>query len=176
MPSNAAKSKRNMPPGANGEKRLRLADLLPDRENANKGTPRGNQMIEDSLQSCGAGRSILIDKNGVIIAGNKSAEVAGQVGIEEVIVVPSDGRRLVAVQRTDLDLSDPASKARLLSLYDNRTAELNLDWIPDRIAELPEEERQKLWTAKELEALFGVETSDGSAKAEHLCPKCGYEW
>jgi hypothetical protein len=54
-------------------KHRKLADLTPDRKNANKGTPRGSQMIEDSFRQYGAGRSILIDKNGLIIAGNKSA-------------------------------------------------------------------------------------------------------
>jgi DNA modification methylase len=184
MPSKAAKSKQAntravgpKPPSTDDHKRLRLSDLRADLANANKGTERGNQMLEDSLQSCGAGRSILIDRNGIIVAGNKTAEVAGQVGIEEVIVVPSDGRRLVAVQRTDLDLSDPASKARLLATYDNRTSELNLEWLPERIAELPEEERRKLWTAAELRALLGDTTGEGPApqidKAAELQAKWG---
>jgi hypothetical protein len=50
----------------------RISDLQPDAKNANKGTPRGNQMIEDSLREYGAGRSILLDKHGRIIAGNKT--------------------------------------------------------------------------------------------------------
>jgi len=74
----------------------KLVDLTPDTRNANKGSPRGNQMIEDSLRQYGAGRSILLDKHGRIIAGNKTAENAGAIGMEDVLVVQSDGTRLVA--------------------------------------------------------------------------------
>lgn len=89
----------------------KLADLTPDAKNANRGTERGGQMVEDSLRTYGAGRSILIDKHGVIIAGNKTAEHAGSIGFEDVIIVPTDGTKLVAVQRTDLDLAtDQAAK------------------------------------------------------------------
>jgi len=39
--------------------------------NANRGTERGTSALESSLELYGAGRSILLDKNGIIIAGNK---------------------------------------------------------------------------------------------------------
>ena len=61
-------------------------------------------MLENSLRKYGAGRSILTDKNGRIIAGNKTFEMAGQIGFEDVDVIKSDGTKLIAVQRTDLDL------------------------------------------------------------------------
>ena len=48
----------------------KLKDLTPDSRNANKGTPRGNQMIEDSLRQYGAGRSILLD---VIVTRGENA-------------------------------------------------------------------------------------------------------
>lgn len=54
----------------------KLSDLAPDARNANKGTERGNAMIENSLRQFGAGRSILLDRHGRIIAGNKTAENA----------------------------------------------------------------------------------------------------
>lgn len=54
---------------------LRISDLIPDDRNANKGTERGNGLLERSLQQYGAGRSILIDKNNRIIAGNKTVEI-----------------------------------------------------------------------------------------------------
>jgi len=60
--------------------RAKLKDLTFDEHNANKGTERGTAMLADSLQELGAGRSILIDRNNRIIAGNKTAEQAGQVG------------------------------------------------------------------------------------------------
>ncbi len=54
----------------------RISDLVPDSANANRGTERGSAMIEDSLRKFGAGRSILIDKHGNVIAGNKTLEHA----------------------------------------------------------------------------------------------------
>ena len=89
-----------------------LADLTQDDRNANRGTERGGAMIERSLRTCGVGRSILIDKNGKIIAGNKTAGNAGMIGIEDVQVVESNGTKLIAVQRTDLDLDNETDTPR----------------------------------------------------------------
>jgi hypothetical protein len=110
----------------------RLDDLLPDEQNANQGTDRGRALLDKSLRDFGAGRSILLDKNGRVIAGNKTREQAAEVGIQDVIVVQTDGSQLVAVQRTDLDLTtDP--KARALAYADNRVAELDLSWKVEQI-------------------------------------------
>jgi len=38
-----------------------IKDLKPDAQNANKGTPRGLKLLDDSLRKYGAGRSILIE-------------------------------------------------------------------------------------------------------------------
>ena len=64
----------------------KLSDLTADTRNANKGTARGAAMIRESLRSYGAGRSILLDRNGAIIAGNKTAENAGALGHKDVII------------------------------------------------------------------------------------------
>ncbi len=56
-----------------------LADLTPDGENFNKHTEFGQKLLEDSLRKFGAGRSILVDKDGNIIAGNSTAETAAFV-------------------------------------------------------------------------------------------------
>jgi len=50
---------------------MNLSDLQHDPHNANRGTPRGRKTLATSLQQFGAGRSILVDKDGIIIAGNK---------------------------------------------------------------------------------------------------------
>jgi hypothetical protein len=52
-------------------KTLKIKDLIPDDKNFNKGTEFGNSLIEKSFRKFGAGRSILLDKNNRIIAGNK---------------------------------------------------------------------------------------------------------
>lgn len=102
-------------------------DLVPDSRNANRGSMRGSAMVEESFARNGAGRSVLADKNGKLIAGNKSANAYVETGGEDVIVVKTDGSKLVVVQRTDLDLdNDP--KARELAYADNRTAQIGLDW------------------------------------------------
>lgn len=102
------------------------ADLQLDPENANDGTERGLELLRESVDQCGFGRSILADKNGVVIAGNKTFQVASERGLE-VEVVQSSGDELVIVQRTDLDLSKNP-EARQLAYYDNRVQELDLNW------------------------------------------------
>jgi hypothetical protein len=134
---------------------VKLKDLIPDSRNANKGSERGGQMIENSLRQYGAGRSILIDKNGRIIAGNKTHENAGAIGLsDDVIVVQSDGTKLVAVQRTDLDLTkDKAAKE--LAIADNRTSEVSLSWSVDVLKELDTEiDLKEFWTEAELDLLL----------------------
>jgi hypothetical protein len=133
----------------------KLRDLTPDAKNANKGTERGARMVEDSLRQYGAGRSILVDKNLRIIAGNKTAENAGSIGLEDVIIVPTDGTKLVAVQRTDLDL-ETDSAAQELAIADNRSSQVSLEWDPVVLKEL-DVDLAKFWTEEELEHLFDYE-------------------
>ena len=116
-----------MTAGAIDTRVVKTRELQLDDRNANLGTDRGRGMLDKSLRDHRAGRSILVDRNGKVIAGNKTLQSAAGVGIEEIIVVPTDGSRLVAVQRTDLDL-DTDADARALAYADNRVAELDLAW------------------------------------------------
>lgn len=109
----------------------KISDLIPDHANANKGTERGRYALEASLRQYGAGRSILLDKNGRIIAGNKTAEVAADVGLDDVLIVQTDGTKIVAVQRTDLDIDSP--EGRGLAYADNRVGELSLSWDAEQV-------------------------------------------
>jgi len=165
----------------------KLADLTPDPNNANLGTERGMNLLETSLAQFGAGRSILVDKHGKIIAGNKTAETAGSLGMDDVIVVETDGTKVVAVQRTDLDL-DNDIKARELAYADNRISELDLNWDLEKLqkdlAEGIDLEGHGLWVESELKNLFEIEASppeefkdyDEDIDTDHKCPKCGYQW
>lgn len=167
----------------------RVTDLTPDRRNPNRGSERGLGMLEASLRQHGAGRSILVDRNLKIVSGNHVAEVAVAIGLEDCIVVPTDGRKLVVVQRTDLDLDSPAGRA--LSVADNRTSEIGLSWDTEVLAELAADE------AVDLSSLFSpVELADllheaapvpkfQPAHVEHRldqladnvrCPRCGFGW
>jgi DNA modification methylase len=131
----------------------KLSDFTPDKGNANKGTQRGLKALDTSLRQYGAGRSILVDKNGKIIAGNKTAERAADLGIDDVIVVQTDGNQLVAVQRTDLDLDSEDGKARALATYDNRSGQLDLDWDIDALSTVDVDVLKDLWTVDELDEL-----------------------
>jgi hypothetical protein len=110
------------------------AGLQPDRENANEGTQRGRGLLEKSLRQLGAGRSILTDKDGNVIAGNKTLESAADIDLP-VRIVETDGNELVVVKRTDLDLySETDKRARQLAYADNKIAEVDLAWKPEQIA------------------------------------------
>ncbi len=109
------------------KKITRLSELSPDVRNANKGTQRGRGMVEASLREVGAGRSIVVDKDGRVIAGNKTLEAAADIGLE-IEVIHTDGKRLIVVQRDDLDLSDDTGHARKLAYLDNQASSVGLAW------------------------------------------------
>jgi DNA modification methylase len=98
---------------------------------------------------------VLADRHGRLIAGNKTVEAARRLQLP-IQVVETDGRRLVVVQRTDLDLSTDA-RARQLALADNRIAELDLAWDPAILKQLQAEalDIATLWTEEEFERLLG---------------------
>jgi hypothetical protein len=109
-----------------------ISDLKGDPSNANKGTPRGRAALRASLNRLKAGRSVLMDADGHLIAGNKTWEVYGEEGGEKVIIVETDGNTLVAVKRTDLHLGDPQRDE--LAFADNRVGQLDLDWDSNALA------------------------------------------
>jgi hypothetical protein len=131
-----------------------LSDLTPDPHNANRGTPRGLDALDRSLREFGAGRGVLIDRAGRIIAGNKTAERARRLGLP-LRVIQTDGRQLIAVQRSDLDLTTDRA-ARDLAIADNRVGELDLDWDPNVLAQLQAEglDLSSWWTAEEFATLL----------------------
>lgn len=115
----------------------KLEDLRPDSRNANRGTKRGLDLLEKSLLRLGAGRSIVVDRAGNVIAGNKTLEVAAELGLP-IEVVETDGKRLVVVRRTDLDLD--SKNGRELAVADNRTSEVGLEWDAAEVVALIEED------------------------------------
>lgn len=131
----------------------RIEDLQPDDKNANRHTERGLGLLEKSLRKYGAGRSILVDRDGRVIAGNATLEAAAEMGLG-VRVVETDGRELVVVQRNDLSLDDP--KARELAVADNRVAQVDLDFDPAVLKELAGEgaDLSDFWTPGEMEELM----------------------
>ena len=114
-------------------KKVSLDEITPDKYNANMGTERGKASLDTSLQRYGAGRSILLDRNNKIIAGNQTFASAGELGFEDVIVVESDGKSLIAVKRTDMDLDD--KDGREMAYADNKVGSDNLNWDVSRLEE-----------------------------------------
>lgn len=133
----------------------KTTDYQPDPANANVGSERGLRALDDSLSKYGAGRSILVDKNGYVIAGNKTLERAHDLGIEDVVEIDSDGHTLIAVRRTDLDLLTD-TKARELAYADNRVAEIDLSWNAEQLlADLNAgADLSQFWREDELQALL----------------------
>ena len=140
-------------------RQAKISDLTPDPNNANQGTERGAYMVRRSLEKLGAGRSVLIDKNGVLIAGNKTTKAAYELGIENAIIVPTDGSQLVVVQRTDLDLSTDA-KAQELAIADNRTGEIGLAWDNAVLEELAQDVSLDDWFTPEEMAGWDIDLDD----------------
>lgn len=165
-----------------------ISDLLQDDHNANAGTDRGREMVAFSLQAYGAGRSVVVDKNNRLIAGNKTVEAAAAIGMDDVIVVPSDGTKLIVVQRTDLDL-DTDLQARELAVADNRASEVGLAWNPEELRLLSEQGANigRFFDDKEFAELlpqvtpdFEAATSDEQGQLDQKdpvkCPSCGHEF
>jgi site-specific DNA-methyltransferase (adenine-specific) len=115
----------------------KIDQLIQDGRNLNKGTEQGKRLITKSLSEFGAGRSVLIDKNNRIIAGNKTHENAKEIGMEDVIVVETDGTKLVAVKRTDVDLD--SKQGREMALADNATVKVDLEWDTDAMNDVAED-------------------------------------
>lgn len=127
-----------------------VGDLTPDKRNARKHTPRNVGAIVSALHEVGAARSIVIDEDGVVLAGNATIEAAAEAGITKVQVVDADGETVVAVRRSGLT---PEQKTRL-ALFDNRAAEL-ADWDTDVLRQLADEGALAgMFEADELAALL----------------------
>ena len=129
-----------------------ITKLVLDEKNANKGTKRGRELLGDSLEKYGAGRSVVVDRHNRVIAGNKTVEAAVAAGMKSIAVIETDGSSLVAVQRGDLDLKKD-KKARELAIADNRIGEIDLDWNPEVLASLDVDLKQ-FWNENELIALL----------------------
>ena len=111
-----------------------------DERNYRKHSDKNKKIIKKSLKELGAGRSILLDKENSLIAGNGVYEQAQALGIP-VRVIETDGSELIAVKRTDLATAD--DKRRKLALADNAASDfsefdvpaLQADWSNDALAE-----------------------------------------
>lgn len=127
-----------------------ISELKFDDKNFNKHTEYGMSLLEKSLRENGAGRSILIDKDNNIIAGNGIIEAAGSIGLENIKIIETTGDEIVAVKRTDISLD--SEKGRQMALDDNATSAIDLEWNKELI-----QEESKKWglDINRYEELFG---------------------
>lgn len=151
------------------EKQTDAVQITFDARNYRKHGKKNKDLIKKSLEELGAGRSVLIDKENSLIAGNGVFEQAQALGIP-VRVIETDGKELIAVKRTDLATAD--EKRKKLALADNAASDLSewdvpvleTDWAKDVLAdwgvELPEavndEGLKKLLDEADFESLNDV--------------------
>lgn len=136
----------------NMEKEKEEVEITFDQRNYRKHSKKNKDLIKKSLEELGAGRSVLLDKENSLVAGNGVFEQAKALGIP-VRVVETDGSELIAVKRTDLATKD--EKRKKLALADNATSDLSewdvplikTDWAKDMLdnwgVELPEVVNEK---------------------------------
>ena len=111
-----------------------ISKLTPDPNNARKRTPLSASVIRKSLEQFGAARSIVVDENDVIRAGNGTFEEAGQLGIEKVVTIEVDGNTIVAVKRKGLT----EEQWKQYAIADNTASDFST-WDFDILSELTQE-------------------------------------
>ena len=138
------------------------ADLIQDEHNYRKHSDKNKQRIKKSIDECGFGRSVVVDADDVLVAGN---------GVQSVIpedtpvrVIETDGTELVVVKRTDLHVGD--EKRKKLALADNATSD-QVEWDFDAI-------EADGWEASEL-SNWGISRSETDRLSELKFQSVYYE-
>ncbi len=164
-----------------------IDDLKADPANVRQHPEQNKRVTRSSLKRFGAVRSIVIDGHNVVLAGSMTLEAARAAGIREVVLIESDGKKLIAIQRKDLQGSDATAYA----LADNRSSDLSLfdaDVLADQLQKMADDgiSLEDLgWNPDQLDLQFdesAVETVDESdvsrldEKTKLKCPKCGHEF
>ena len=159
---------------------MELKDIKYDKKNYRKHSDQNKALIKKSIEEVGLGRSVVIDSENELIAGN--GVVSQLPKGTKIKVIETDGSELVVVKRTDLKTND--EKRKQLAIMDNSTGD-KVEWDYPLL--------QADFDGPELED-FGVpvfETSDLSdiedffkdsdIKKEKMpkkvvCPHCGKEF
>jgi hypothetical protein len=145
---------------------LAVDGLRLDTANRRAHDARNLAMIAESLQTVGAARSIVIDEDNTVLAGNGVTEGARLAGLTRVRVVDTDGDELIAVRRRGLT----AEQKRHLAMYDNRTGELSTwDLAQLRADDMQGLDLRPFFTDDERTALLALpEAGDWQAAAAGL--------
>ena len=154
-------------------KRVKLSEIRPYEKN-----PRRNDSAVDvvaaSIKEFGWQQPIVVDKDGVIIAGHTRYKAAKKLKCKEVPVVYAD------------NLTEEQVKAYRLA--DNKVGEIanwDFDMLKIELADLADIGFDMkpfdfdFDRAKEQEEDNAPESFDeftGAEQVRHTCPRCGYEW
>ena len=156
-----------------------------DPRNARKHPDRNKDAVSKSLHELGAGRSIVVDADGVVIGGNAVYEQAIKLGLP-VEEIESKGDVLYVIRRLDLHTNDPKRKA--LALMDNKagdTSEFDFETLAGIMTELDGVIDLELTGFLDFETgplLEGdwsppvIDDLDGASKEPKTatCPECGH--
>ena len=159
-----------------------IKDLKSDHKNARRRTDRSAELIKESLQRYGSARSIVIDEDNRILAGNGTIEGAKEAGIDRIRVIETDGDEVIAVRRTGLTEEQKVG----LALADNRASDLS-EWDQEMLNRFGEQHDISLFFSQDdLDGIIETEAEqlppedfaevDDDITTEHRCPSCGYEW
>jgi len=86
-------------------------------------------IITNSIQDLGFARSIVVDENNQLIAGEGATRGSLSAGLKKVLIIDAEGDQVVAVRRKNLT---PEQKERL-KIVDNRAGETS-EWNTQRLA------------------------------------------
>lgn len=172
-----------------------ISEYSPALINPNAGTERGVQVIESSIAMGGAGRSMLSDKFGQMIAGSHTLEAFVNAGFTKVIEVETDGTIPVVVRRMDTAIDEP--RGMMLQMADNRTTFVNYNEdaavVGMMLFKLQERDAEEIkgtgYSKGEVDYILNrsimqdeitpeAPTIQDDAKSEDLtvCPHCGHKW
>ena len=140
-----------------------INNLKSDHKNARKRTDRSATLIAESLKRYGAARSIVIDEDGRILAGNGTVEGAKKAGIDKVRIIEAEGDELIAVRRTGLTEDEKVG----LALADNRSSDLS-EWDNDMLRQLSEEHDITPWFEDDELLAEVLETVEGNTDPDDV--------
>jgi len=153
--------------------------LIPYKRNARKIPPQATDKVAASLKEFGWRQPIVVDANGVIVAGHVRLLAAKQLGETKVPV------------HVATDLTPGQIKAfRLMDNRSHQESGWDMDLLAPELAELQALNIDASLTgfdAEEISKFLDSTGSDGkppesfteydeTIPTEHQCPKCGYTW
>lgn len=159
---------------------MELKDIKFDKKNYRKHSDKNKSLIKKSIEETGLGRSVVIDSENELIAGN--GVVSQLPKNTKIKVIETDGSELVVVKRTDLKTAD--EKRKKLALMDNSTGDavewdidnLKGDFNVDELYDLgaPIFEASDISDIDEFFEDAGVQKEKMPKKV--VCPHCGKEF